>query len=147
MDRASVIERNRVELGRLRELLAQLSDEQLAHPLEGGWTVGATLAHLAFWDQRAVHLLDRWEKQGVGPSEMDVDILNRACLPQWLALAPRTAADIALKTAEAIDKKIESISQEIFDWCLTNPVCPINIERYKHRAEHIEQIQQAVSGK
>jgi hypothetical protein len=147
MDRASVIERNRVELGRLRELLAQLSDEQLALPLEGGWSVGSTLAHLAFWDQRAVFLLERWEQQGVGPSEMDVDIVNRACLPQWLALAPRVAADLTLKTAEAIDKKIEAVSQEIFDWCATNRDCPINIERARHRAEHIEQIREAVKSR
>jgi hypothetical protein len=142
-----VIERNRVELGRLRELLTQLSDEQLALPLGGGWSVGSTLAHLAFWDQRAVFLLERWEQQGVGPSEMDVDIVNRACLPQWLAIAPRVVADLTLKTAEAIDKKIETVSQEIFDWCATNPDCPINIERAKHRAEHIEQIREAVKGK
>lgn len=142
-----MIERNRTELGRLRSLLAQLSDEELGLPLEGGWSVASTLAHLAFWDQRAVLLLDRWEKQGVGPSEMDVDILNRACLPQWLALAPRAAADLALKTAEAIDKKIETVSTEIFDWCLTNPDCPIAIVRANHRAEHIEQIQQAVKSR
>jgi hypothetical protein len=147
MDRATVIERNRVELGRLRDLLGRLSDEELALPLEGGWSVGSTLAHLAFWDQRAVFLLERWEQQGVGPSQMDVDILNRACLPQWRALAPRVAADLTLKTAEAIDKKIETVSAEIFDWCLTNSDCPINIERAKHRAEHIEQIQEAVKSK
>ena len=144
MDQASVIERNRVELARLRDLLSGLTDEQLALPLDGGWTIGATLAHLAFWDQRAFELLTRWEKQGSGPSEMDVDVLNRAALPQWLALQPRAAANLALKTAELVDRKIESISLELFNWCATNPNPSINISRANHRAEHIDQIQEAI---
>jgi hypothetical protein len=144
MEQAVVIARNRAELTRLQNLLAQLTDAQLSTPLEESWTVAATLAHLAFWDQRALELMTRWEKQGVGASEMDVDVVNRACLPLWLALPPRTAADLALKTAEAIDKNIEMLSPDIFNWCISNPNPPINIDRSKHRAEHIEQIQQAI---
>jgi hypothetical protein len=80
----------------------------------------------------------------VGASEIDVDALNRAALPQWLALNPRVAADLTLKTAELVDRKIETISQDIFVWCVTNPHVPINIERSKHRAEHIDQIQHTI---
>lgn len=143
MDQATVVERNRVELDRLRDLLSKLTDEQLTLSLGGGWTVASTLAHLAFWDQRAFELLSRWEQQGVSVSQMDSDILNRAALPQWLALAPRAAANLALKSAELVNQKIESVSPEIFNWCVTQSDPPINVERFKHRAEHIDQIQQA----
>src|SRR5215468_7641690 len=100
MDQASVIADNRRELTRLKELLASLKEDQFGISLGGGWTVGAALGHLAFWDQRAIVLLERWEKEGVGASGADSDALNRAILPFWLALPGRTAADLALKAAE-----------------------------------------------
>jgi len=57
-DRSYVAE-NRAQLERLRALTDKLSDQQLATPVEAGWTVAGVLAHLAFWDQRIVILLDR----------------------------------------------------------------------------------------
>ena len=56
------IARNDAERARLRALVARLSDADLARPMPGGWTVAAVLAHLAFWDQRIMVLLERWEQ-------------------------------------------------------------------------------------
>jgi uncharacterized damage-inducible protein DinB len=44
--------RNTEATRRLRELVATLSDADLAAPLGGGWTVAMALGHLAFWDGR-----------------------------------------------------------------------------------------------
>ena len=144
MDRAAIIERNRAELIRLQTLVTSLSDDQFALSLGDGWTVGSTLAHLAFFDQRALVLLERWESEGVGPSELDLDAVNRAALPQWLALPPRTVADIVLKTAAAVDKKLETISLQVLEGIQALPDPPIALFRAEHRGEHIDQIREAL---
>jgi hypothetical protein len=35
---------------RLRDLVARLDEVSLTRTLDGGWTVSALIAHLAFWD-------------------------------------------------------------------------------------------------
>lgn len=144
MDRARITELNRAALIKLKILVASLSDAQYALSVGDGWTVGATLAHLAFWDQRAIILLERWETAAVGPSEMDVDVLNRACLPQWNALPPRTVAELVLATAEKVDKKLETVSSATLEWLQSAPEAPIAVIRAEHRGEHIDQIEQAI---
>src|SRR6185436_16695974 len=64
IDRSYVTENNR-ERARLRALVDRLSDSELARPLEAGWTIAAVLAHLAFWDQRVLELIARWERDGL----------------------------------------------------------------------------------
>ncbi len=80
MERPFVAE-NTLERERLRALVARLTDEDLSLPLGEGWTVAAALAHLAFWDQRALVLLRRWECTGVGTSPIDIDATNDTILP------------------------------------------------------------------
>lgn len=142
MDQATVIERNRIKLDRLRKLLAELTNEQLHLSLGEGWTVAAALAHLAYWDQRALILLERWPKQEIGLEPSDV--INRASLPHWLALPPHATIDLVLKAAEAINKKIETIPPEIFAWYADNPNTPLDIVRANHRGEHIDQIERSL---
>src|SRR5262249_30117056 len=67
----SYVTKNREQLDRLRALVDKLSDQELAKPMEAGWTVAAVLAHLAFWDYRIVTLLDRWNAGGTPPSSID----------------------------------------------------------------------------
>lgn len=64
-DRSYVTE-NEEQLTRLRTLVDSLSDEELAAPMEAGWTVAAVLGHLAFWEHRIVTLVDRWGPDGKG---------------------------------------------------------------------------------
>jgi hypothetical protein len=56
------ITQNDAERGRLQSLVARLSDADLVRPMPAGWTVAGVLAHLAFWDQRILDLLERWEQ-------------------------------------------------------------------------------------
>ena len=89
MDRQFDIE-NKKERERLRALVSRITDEELNLPYyKEGWTVAAGLAHLAFWDQRALALLCHWKKSGVSPSSgSDWDATNDALVPLALAIPP-----------------------------------------------------------
>src|SRR5438874_638897 len=140
----SFVERNKAELARLRTLVAKLSDADMAKSLGDGWTVGAALAHLAFWDQRAAVLIERWEKEGVKSDPYNSEVINRASLPHWLALPPSAVKDLVVKAAEAADKKLEGTKQEILDWVDKQEDPPLRVIRGLHRAEHIEQIERTL---
>src|SRR6266853_1622147 len=123
MDRPYVAENNR-ERARLRALVERLSDGDLARPLDAGWTVGAVLAHLAFWDERILVLIERWEKEGLRSTprsfdEKDVDWINDSTKALCLALPPREAARLAVAAAGN----------------------PISLVRAEHRREHLDEIE------
>ena len=143
----SFIDRNAAERDRLRALVDRLDDADLARSLGGGWTVAAALAHLAFWDRRAVAILARWERDGIDPApfHVDADILNVALLPQWLAIPPRDAVHDALDAAEAIDRALEAAAPEMIAAALA-PDSPLTPLRATHRAEHLDQIEGALAG-
>src|SRR5712691_849879 len=71
VDRPYVTE-NDAERERLRSLVTGLSDKELSRPMPGGWTVAAVLAHIGFWDARAIFFLDKWGR-GIGPSSVDYE--------------------------------------------------------------------------
>jgi len=57
-------EANDAERKRLERFVSACSDADLQLPVAAGWTVGAVLAHVAFWDQRSALMLDRWVREG-----------------------------------------------------------------------------------
>ena len=71
---------------RLRSLVERLSDQDFAKATAAGWTVSSLLAHLAFWDQRAVILLRVWKEAGVSPSPVDINVVNDAAKVLCLAI-------------------------------------------------------------
>jgi hypothetical protein len=130
-------------LGRLRTLVARLSDEELRRSVSAGWTVSAALAHLAFWDRRAAILLERWRRGGPGPSAGDVvdsQPINDAALPQWLALPPRSAAADALAAAEAVRRELAQAPEELLQQIVAVG-SPIDPNRGNHRIEHLDEIE------
>jgi len=141
----SYIARNDTERTRLRALVARLSDTDLARPMPAGWTVAGVLAHLAFWDQRALALLERDlpSKSAAAPGlrDEDVDWINDAAKPLCLALAPRRAADLAVAIAEEVDRKVAALSE---DFITRNAAAggPVNLDRAEHRREHLREIDQ-----
>src|SRR3972149_6549107 len=82
-----------VQTRRLEPLAARLSDEGLGRDLGDGWTVAVALAHLAFWDRRALYGLRRWAADGTPVNADDDHILNEALVAQWRALPARRAAE------------------------------------------------------
>ena len=137
------VERNDAERERLRALLGRLGDDDLGRVLEGGWTVAAVLAHLTFWDRRALVLLERWERDGVGPSPYDADAINDAARPQWLAIPPHVAASEALAAAEAVDTRLAELGPEQLE-AIHAAGNPINPMRAVHRGEHLDEIERAL---
>jgi hypothetical protein len=139
MDRPFVVE-NTQERERLRTLVTRITGEELSLPLGEGWTIAVALAHLAFWDQWSLVLLRKWKKSSVALSPVDIDTTNDALLPLCLALSPRVAANLAVSSAETIDRELEEASPELI----------IKIEglgderrlyRSKHRKLHLDEIE------
>ena len=129
---------------RLEALVERLSDEDLARPMPDGWTIAAVLAHLAFWDNRAALLVERWRQAGVGPSPIDVHVVNDAAKPQWLALAPRAAAEGAVQAARVADGALDTADETLLQQIAA--LGEINLSRALHRAEHLDQIERVLSG-
>lgn len=76
---------------RLEVLVGSLSEADYREANSSGWTVAALLAHLAFWDQRILALLRRWEARSLDESPVDPDVINDALQPFCLALEPGCA--------------------------------------------------------
>jgi hypothetical protein len=142
LDRPYIAE-NAAAREHLAALAAKLSDQQLSQPLEAGWTVSAVLAHLAFWDQRALILIEKWKKEGVGPSARDVDVVNEATRRLCLAIPPCAAVDLALSAAMAIDQVIEQLSPEMVKEMETIGTT-VRLDRARHRRTHLDQIRAAL---
>lgn len=142
----SYIAENEVERERLRELLDRLSDEQLARPMEAGWTVASVLAHMALWDYRIVVELGRWGADGRGsvPTYEDeaVDWINDATKPIFLAMPARVAAQTALDAAEAADRAVAEMSDDLLvrNDEIGNIINPVRAE---HRREHLDELERA----
>ncbi len=140
------IEHNDAERARLKAFVAKASDSDLARAMPAHWTVAGVLAHLAFWDQRILTLLDQWETQNIIPRieiAGDVDWINDAAKPMFLALPPRKAAELAVAIAEAVDARVAKLSDD----AITRNVAagsPLNLDRAVHRGEHLDEIEHAL---
>jgi hypothetical protein len=139
MDRP-FIEENAKERERLRSLVEKLSDEQLSIPMEDGWTIAVALAHLAFWDQRSLVLMRKWKSTGVALSPIDTDVTNDTLLPLLLALPPRSAAKLAVTSAEAIDREIEKAPSELITE-IQKLGDKFRLYRSLHRKMHLDRIE------
>jgi uncharacterized damage-inducible protein DinB len=142
-DRSHDIETD-AERARLRALVARLSDADLARPMAGGWTVAGALAHVAYWDARAIYWLDTWAR-GTAPTPYEhenVDAVNDAAKPLCLALPPRIAADLALRLADEADGKVKALSDELLAKIRASGGPPFNLSRAIHRKEHLDDIEQ-----
>ena len=132
------IKQNDAERARLVSLIAKCSDPDLARPMPDGWTVAGVLLHMAFWDQRIIVLLGKWQKHGVIPQledSADVDWTNDSVKPMLLAVAPRAAADLTLRIAESADAMVAGARDE-----LVEQNTYLNFSRADHRGEHLDQI-------
>jgi hypothetical protein len=142
VDRAHDVETD-AERARLRALITRLSDKDLSRPMPGGWTVAAVLAHVGFWDARAIYHLDKWAA-GAPPTPYepeDTDAINDSAKPLCLALPPRDAAKLALRLAEEADGKIKALSDEMLRKIEATGGPPFNLSRAIHRKEHLDEIE------
>jgi hypothetical protein len=140
---ASLHAENTRQRERLRALVGRLSDADLERPLGHGWTVAGALVHLAFWDLRAVVLIDRYERDGVKPSEADADVVNDTVNALGRAIPGRAAARLCLEAAEAVDRRVERLSAATLAGVAAAGQ-PFRPDRHVHRAEHLDEIERAL---
>ena len=139
MEREFVAE-NAKERERLESLVGRLTDEELSIPLGTAWTIAVALAHLAFWDQRALFLLRKWKKTGiVEDPPIDFDIINDSLLSTWMAIPPKAAARLAISSAEEIDRELEEASSDLIAK-IESLGENFRLYRSIHRKQHVDQI-------
>ena len=136
--------RNRASRDRLAAVVAQVGDRSI--PLSGGWTAGALLAHLAFWDGFGAARIEKYLGDRL-PMELGSDALtefiNAAGLAQWTATPVRAAGGLATDSATKIDRLIEGLPQDAFD-AIRAMNLPRLLDRSLHRKEHLDEIERAL---
>jgi hypothetical protein len=134
-------EANRAATARIRALAA-LSDEELRTPVGEHWTVGVALAHLAFWDLRALDVLERTERAGVVEAPGVDVVVNELALPSWSAIPPREALRLAIEAAETMDATVAAYPPG-----LVAAVEAFNerwVRRSLHRDAHLDEVDRAL---
>ena len=134
---------------RLKSLARRLTDTDLALSTDYGWTAAALLAHLAFWDQRVLVILRRWKEEGFDPSPIDARAVNDSLKVLCHALEPRTAVDLCLISAEAVDAELETLSPELVKQMEEHAEATetqFRMNRSLHRDGHLNDIE-ALLGK
>ena len=142
----SYVTENDSERERLRALVTGLSDEEMAHPVGRGWTVGATLVHLAFWDRLWLAKFEEWERTGVVQMPQIGDALDRmndGMLPWWRTIAPAQVRYETVAAAEATDSKVAGLPVWAVQAILA--VRPRTLIRAIHRHHHLDRIEQALT--
>jgi hypothetical protein len=132
------IKENTASRHKLEAFVRGLSPADLARTTPAGWTAAALLAHLAYWDQRVLALLRRWQADGVDLSPVDADAVNDALKPLCLALEPQAAVELCLASARAVDAAlVEKIraSENHF-----------RFYRSLHRMDHLNEIEKLIAG-
>ena len=130
--------------GRLRELAAGLTSEELRRPLGDGWTVAVALVHLAFWDARNEAALRQDAASGVFPADPAGDDAVNAGIDALAPLVdPDAAGPLAVRVAEEIDAAVAALTPERRAALLASADEYV-VRRWRHRGEHIAQIEAAL---
>lgn len=140
----SYVARNAASRNRLHALVASLREEDFGRDAGGGWTVGALLAHVAFWDRFVVERLARWETLGFDSAILDADVINGAALPGWRTIPGRAARQEALAAAEQCDDRVERVTDELASAVIAAGRHRM-LDRSLHRDEHLAQIERALA--
>ena len=132
---------------RLVQIVGRLTSDDHAREAMPGWTIGALLAHLAFWDRLVV---ERWTQAiadgatiPAGLSDVLTDLINGASLPQWTAMPGPLAGREAVAAAEAVDACVEGLEEARVAAAEAAGLGRL-IDRSRHRVEHLDAIAAAL---
>ena len=146
MERQWVV-KNKQERERLRKLVNEITDEELTLVIyKEGWTIAVVLAHLAFWDERRRILLKKWKRKGVSTVPVDEYVINNALLPFLLAIPPREAANLSIRTAEVLDRELERLSPDLIQ-AIEALKERHALNRAIHRKMHLDEIEASLKAK
>jgi hypothetical protein len=131
------------ERERLGQLVARLSDDDMARQLNDDWTVGDALAHLAFYDRRSQVLLELFARDGVSASPYDYETINQALLHLTRRMPPQAVKEEVLAAADAADAAAAALPEALLAEIATrNEVRP---NRAEHRRNHLNEIEAALA--
>jgi hypothetical protein len=129
--------------------IGRLTDDELGREVGDGWTASALVAHVGFWDRL---VLGRWQRaDGLGQQVPDpiedhlADLINDAMMPEWRALPPRLALELARAAAEDVDAYIDGLDPTTVE-AATAAGLPRLADRTHHRNEHVDAIERGLGG-
>ena len=126
---------------RLRDLVSRLDESAMSRSLGGGWTVAFALVHLAFWDVRQDVALQRYVRGEAFAAE---DVTTNATLEAIAPLFdPAAAGAIAVQAAAQLDATLESLTGDRLE-SLRQEGFAYAIERWRHREDHVAQIEEVL---
>jgi hypothetical protein len=144
-DDRQYIQDNDRERARLRAFIDGLDDEALTAPANESWTVAGVLGHMAYWDNRVLVLADKidWGEPWLpADAEPDGDWLNDSTRELIHAIAPRAAAELALRIAEETDARVAALPLDRM--YPLDPESPISPARGEHRGEHLDELERVL---
>jgi hypothetical protein len=142
----ATLDGNRAERERLRRLVGRLSDDDLARPIGPSWIVANALAHVAFWDRRALVLLTKCHNGAeAADSPVDVDMINDAVQFLVRRIPPRAAAEEAVAAAQGVDELLEAASSDLLERHRAAGT-PFPLDRAAHRKAHLDEIERTLAG-
>ncbi|MGO9342849.1 MAG: DinB family protein [Acidimicrobiales bacterium] len=139
----------RASLSRLLSVLAELDeldDDAMQTRTPAGWTVAATLVHLAFYDD---WVAARW-RQRIGDGRFQdlpddiTQLANAAGERGWHGVPAAEARRMAREAARAVTAQLDGLPADVLEDAVgTNR--PAMIDRSMHWEPHIEEIQRALA--
>jgi hypothetical protein len=143
MDAESIFQANRRSTDRMQTLIQGLSEKELTQTSGDNWPIYVMLAHLAFWDQRVVHVIELARKNNVLVVPHFDDQLNDILAPFLGAISPGEAVEMTIRIARTLDQYLEECPPELF-----NQMMEVNnrlVERSLHRNDHLDDIEKMIN--
>jgi hypothetical protein len=151
LDKAKIVDNLRTKHAALEAALARVPAAAMLEPhFEGAWSVKDLMAHITFWEQHTLGLIQASLHDEPAPSfpEGDIDEVNtQAFLANQARPLPEVQAEFQ-RSFQAFVAQAEALSEEDlsdpkrFPWSEGAPVRRyFNLDGYGHYAVHIKQIQ------
>ena len=126
----------------MRKIVNRLSDEELSKSIRSDWTISITLAHLAFWDQRVIFVIESAKKNNKLHAPSYDYQLNDILTPILRAIPVQEAAKMAFTASEKLDNELEQCSVPLIEEM--KEVNERLIDRSIHRNLHLDEIENAI---
>lgn len=143
----SYVEENAAARARILALAARATEAQMAELLDGGWTIGAELAHLAFWDRvHTARLRGALEAGGDLPARLSpeaVDALNDSGLHGWRLIPSEAAISLFAEASSEVDAYLATLAPEVIERIRAAGL-DRHVDRFRHRTEHGDAIEAAL---
>ena len=135
------VQANQRSRDRLLALIEDLDEGSLRQQVNEEWTIAATLAHIAFWEQMCLARWDAYDDAGSLADVPDriIELVNAANLPTWRALPERTAIELVTQAMADLDNRIAQLPEAAQRDAANG--FRYMLDRTRHRDEHAAEIE------